>query len=530
MSVTAQRLARAATLMAAATVVSRILGLLREIVVAALFGASDAKAAYVVAYSLPFFIQRLLVGGTLSIVFIPTIAEYLASGDRREAARVGAVLFNLILLLGVAMVLAGELVAPLLMRIAAPGFLARPGLIPLAVSLARIIFVAMFFLALAVFATGWLQAQQRFTAPALAPLLFNLVTIGGTLWLGPRAGIAGLAVAWVLGTAVQFAVQIPAAFRAGFRYLPLLTLRHPAVVKLLRLALPAMLGLAVVEINAYVARFFASFLPAQPGVNAVAVLDYAYEVAQAPVGIIAISIATAVFPTLARQAAARDHAGLRAAAAFGLRITLVLILPIIALVLALAEPLVRLLFERGEFTSGATAAVASALRAYTVGVGAVAVYYIVTRAFYALHDMATPVKVGGAMIALNAVLVLSFMRVGGATGIALATSLVNLVNAALLFWLLRRRLGVFEGRRILATGVRAAGAAALGGVTAAGVSLLAGGWLERDVFSTAVLLAAAGGAGLVVYLVASWGMRVEEIRTVRDLLLRRGEIADRRFD
>ncbi len=256
MSVTAQRLARAATLMAAATVVSRILGLLREIVVAALFGASDAKAAYVVAYSLPFFIQRLLVGGTLSIVFIPTIAEYLASGDRREAARVGAVLFNLILLLGVAMVLAGELVAPLLMRIAAPGFLARPGLIPLAVSLARIIFVAMFFLALAVFATGWLQAQQRFTAPALAPLLFNLVTIGGTLWLGPRRGIAGLAVAWVLGTAVQFAVQIPAAFRAGFRYLPLLTLRHPAVVKLLRLALPAMLGLAVVEINASVARLF----------------------------------------------------------------------------------------------------------------------------------------------------------------------------------------------------------------------------------------------------------------------------------
>ena len=496
---------------------------MREIVAAALFGASNEKAAYVIGYYLPFFFQRLLLGGTLSIVFIPTITEYLTRGERAETERVTAILFNLILLLGAAMVLLGEVLAPLLVRLAAPGFAAQ-GLIPLAVELTRIIFVAMLFLALAVFATGFLQAHQHFTVPALAPLLFNLVIIGGTLWLGPRIGITGLAIAWVGGTAAQFAVQWPAMRRAGFRYRPLLNLRHPAVGKFVRLAVPAMLGLAVLEVNAYVSRFFASFLPPGPGVNAVAVLDYAYEVMQAPVGIIAVSIATAIFPTLARQAAGQDSAGLRATTAFGLRMVLVLILPVLALVLVLADPLVRLLFQRGEFTSSATAAVAAALRGYTLGLGAVAAYYIITRAFYALQDMATPVKVGGGMILFNAVLAFLLMRPLGATGIALATSIVNVTNAALLLWLLRRRLGTFEGRRTFATGARASAAAALAGLAAAGVSVYAAGWFAPDALSTALLLLVAAGLGMAIYLLASWGLRVEEIRAVRDLLLRRAAV------
>ena len=502
---------------------SRFLGLLREIVAAALFGASNEKAAYVIGYYLPFFFQRLLLGGTLSIVFIPTITEYLTRGERAETERVTATLFNLILLLGAAMVLLGEVLAPLLVRLAAPGFAAQ-GLIPLAIELTRIIFIAMFFLALAVYATGFLQAHQHFTVPALAPLLFNLVIIGGTLWLGPRIGITGLAIAWVGGTAAQFAMQWPAMRRAGFRYRPMLNLRHPAVRKFVRLAVPAMLGLAVLEVNAYVSRFFASFLPPGPGVNAVAVLDYAYEVMQAPVGIIAVSIATAVFPTLARQAAEQDSAGLRATTAFGLRMVLVLTLPVLALVLALADPLVRLLFQRGEFTSGATAAVAAALRGYTLGLGAVAAYYIITRAFYALQDMATPVKVGGGMILFNAVLAFLLMRPLGATGIALATSIVNVTNAALLLWLLRRRLGTFEGRRTFVTGARASAAAVLAGLAAAGVSVYAAGWFGPDTLSTALLLVVAAGLGMGIYLLASWALRVEEIRAVRDLLLRRAAV------
>ncbi|MDQ7827949.1 MAG: murein biosynthesis integral membrane protein MurJ [Armatimonadota bacterium] len=517
-SATGHRLARAAVLLAVATVLSRLLGLVREIVTAALFGASNAKAAYVIGYYLPFFIQRLLLGGTLSIVFIPTITEYLARGDRRETVRVTAILFNLVLLLGVGMVLAGQVLAPLLVPVAAPGFHAQPGLVPLAVALMRIIFVAMLFLALAVFATGFLQAHQRFTVPALAPLLFNVVIILGTLWLGPRVGIHGLAVAWVLGTAAQFLVQLPAMARSGFRWLPLLDLRHPAVRQLGRLAAPAMLGLAIVEINAYVARFFASFLPVQPGVNAVAVLDYAYEVMQAPVGIIAISIATALFPTLARQAAARDRGALAATTALGLRMTLLLMLPVAALLLALAPQVVRVLFERGEFTPAATAAVAAALRGYAVGMSAVGAYYVVTRAFYALHDMATPVRVGALAVLLNAVLNAGLMRVLGATGIALAASLVNLTNVGLLLWLLRARLGALEGRRTASSLLRGAGAAAAAALLAAAVAVAADGPAGEGPAGALLVLAASGGVGVVAYLGAAWLLRLEELRQVPALL------------
>ena len=222
-----------------------MLGLLREIVAAWLFGATDAKAAYVIAYYLPFFVQRLLLGGTLSIVFIPTISRYLARGKLDEAREVSGNLFSLVLVIGLAMVAAGELLAPLLVPIAAPGFVASPGLVSLAVALTRIIFVAMLFIALSVYVTGFLQAHQHFTVPALAPLAFNLLIIGGTLVLGPRMGIHGLAISWILGTAAQFLVQMPAARRFGLRLRPI-DLRHPAVRDLGRLAVPAMLGLAIV--------------------------------------------------------------------------------------------------------------------------------------------------------------------------------------------------------------------------------------------------------------------------------------------
>lgn len=524
-----QRLVRAATLMAVATVASRLLGLLREIVTAALFGASNEKAAYVIGYYLPFFVQRLLLGGTLSIVFIPTLSRYLAQGDAEEARRVTGSLLTLVVLLGVGMVVAGQLVAPLIVPAAAPGFAATPGLLDLGVRLTRIIFVAMFFLALAVFATGYLQAHQHFTVPALAPLLFNVVIIGGTVLLGPRIGIAGLALSWILGTAAQFLVQVPTARRFGLRFQPSLDLGHPAVKEIVRLAVPAMLGLAIVEINAYVDRFFASFLPAAPDINPVAILDYAYEVIQAPAGIFAISIATAVFPTLARHAAAGAKDDLRAMSSVGLRTTVFTILPVTALVLALRGPLVRVLFERGLFTSTATAAVASSLAAYAVGLPAFAAYYLVTRTYYALHDMATPVRIGVAMIALNAVLDYALMLIMGVPGIALATSIVGHINVALLLWGLRRKLGRIEGGRLLQTIVRTGLAAGVAG----GVMVAVGLGIPATVASTrlvaqlihVVLAALAGGA---TYLAACHILGVEELAVARDLFRRRPVVAGAR--
>lgn len=512
------RLARAASLMAAATVASRVLGLVREIVTAWLFGATNAKAAYVIAYYVPFFVQRLLLGGTLSIVFIPTISRYLAQRDEREARRVSGSLFSLVFGIGVLMVVAGQLLAPLIIPVAAPGFTAIPDLVDLAVGLTRIIFVAMLFLALSVFATGFLQAHQQFTVPALAPLVFNVVIIAGTLILGPAYGIQGLAISWILGTAAQFLVQMPAARRLGLRFMRI-DLRHPAVRDIGRLAVPAMLGLAVVEINAYVGRLFASLLPPTSGVNAVAVLDYAYEVIQAPVGIFAISVATAIFPLLSRHAAAQATADLRATTSLGLRATLFAILPVAAVAIVLREPLIRLLFERGQFSAEATQAVSSAVAAYAIGLPAIAGYYVITRAFYALHDMATPVRIGVVMIGLNAALDYLLMLILGATGIALATAIVSTVNAGALLWVLRGRLQNLEGRRLARTAGRLTGATLLAAASMWGtgqILVAASGLLD-----TAVWLAVSAAVGGAVYLAACRLFRVEELGVVRDLLRRR---------
>jgi len=283
---------------------------------------------------------------------------------------------------------------------------------------------------------------------------------------------------------------------------------------------PAMLGLAVVEINAYVGRFFASFVPSQQGANAVAVLDYAYEVVQAPAGIFAISIATAIFPLLSAHAAADARTELRATAMLALRTLLAIILPVAAFAIALAGPLIRLLFERGVFTGAATQAVASAMSAYALGLPAIAAYYIVTRAYYALQDMGTPVRVGGLMIALNAVLDYVLMRLWGATGIALATSVVATVNVLILLYLLRRRLDGVEARRVGATLLRTGMAAVVsGGVMAAAAQAVGSPGTPA---APLLQLAAGGGAGAVAYLLLSRMLRVDELSVAWGMLRRRG--------
>ncbi len=515
------RLARTASLLAVATVASRGLGLLREIVVAALFGASDAKAAYVIGYYLPFFVQRLLIGGTLSIVLIPTLAEILARRDDAELRRVTGHLFTAVVAMGVAMVLAGELIAPLLVPLAAPGFVANPAQLALTVFLTRVNFLAMFFLALSIFATAYLQALRQFTPPAVAPLAFNVTIIAGTLWLGPRMGIVGLAVAWVAGTAAQFLVQAPALHAAGFRYRLAMDWSHPAMRTVRRLVLPAMLGLAILEINAYVGRFFASLLPAAPGANAVAALDYAYEVVQAPIGILAISVATVLFPGMSHLASVGDQEALRRTTSLGLRSVLFLVLPVSAGFVLFARPVIRLAFERGEFGPGATDVVAACLAAYAVGLVPMAGYYVVTRTFYALQNMRTPVAIGGGMVLLNAALAYVLMRTLGVPGIALATALVAFVNIGLLLAILQRTLGPIEIRRIGSTAVRTGASAA--------VALGVGWWMMRlglwDLghgrLEDAVRLAGSLGVAAILYLAGCLALRVDEMRLVRDLMHRR---------
>jgi putative peptidoglycan lipid II flippase len=517
-------LVRAAGFLAATTIASRALGLLREIVVAALFGASSAKAAYVIGYYVPFFVQRLLLGGTLSIVFIPTLAEAATRGDEDDLRRLTAQLFTAVAVVGVGMVIVGVAAAPLLVSIAAPGFLGDPAQWALTVHLTRLNFLAMFFLALSVFATALLQARHRFTAPALAPLAFNVVTILGTLWLGPRLGIVGLAVAWIAGTAAQFVAHAPALHAVGFRYRLTADWSHPAMRTVARLALPAMVGLAIVEINAYVGRFLASLLPQTPGVHAVAVLDYAYAIVQAPVGILAISIATVLFPGMSHLAAAGERDALGRTTSVGIRSVLFLMLPVSAGLIAFARPIVQLLFERGEFTPAATAAVAATLAAYAVGLVPMAAYYVITRAYYALHDMRTPVLTGAGMVGLNAVLAVVFMRLWGVAGIALATAVVTFVNVGVLLVRLQRALGSMDARRIASTAARVGLASGVALGVWGLIMRMGAGWLAGGDLALALGLCVAAGLAALVYLRVCGLLGVEELDLLRVLVRRSASV------
>ncbi|MGQ0550157.1 MAG: murein biosynthesis integral membrane protein MurJ [Armatimonadota bacterium] len=520
MRASGDRLARTASLLAILTIASRALGLGREIVVAFLFGASDAKAAYVIGYYLPFFFQRLLLGGTLSIVLIPTLAEVLARRDDAELRRVTTHLFTAVVAVGIGMVVVGEVIAPLLVPLAAPGFVANRAQLDLTIFLTRINFLAMFFLALSVFATAYLQALKQFTPPAVAPLIFNVTIIAGTLWLGPRMGITGLAVAWVAGTAAQFLAQVPALRAAGFRYRLAMDWSHPAMQTIRRLAVPAMLGLAILEINSYVGRFFASLLAASPGVNAVAALDYAYEVVQAPIGILAISVATVLFPGMSEDAAAGDQAALRRTTSLGVRSVLFLMVPTSAALVTFAEPVVRLIFQRGEFGPAATSTVAACLAAYAVGLVPMAMYYVVTRTFYARHNMRTPVAIGAVMVVLNAALAYALMRTLGVVGIALASAIVAFVNVGLLLAIQHRTLGPIDGARIARAALRTGLATALAVGVAWWVMRLGIGALGQGSLQEAARLGAGLASAAILYLGACLVLRVDEVRLLRDLVRR----------
>ena len=521
------RLARAAGVIAASTVASRGLELIRDVLIAALFGATSAKSAFVIAYAVPFFVQRLFLGGVLSIVFIPAIADVLAGGDADETRRVATSTLNMVLLIGCALAVLGILAAPLLVPLAAPGYLrTNPAVLTLAIAMTRVMFISMAFLALSGFVTGYLNAHHRFTVPALAPIVFNLVIIAGLAWLphlawrGEPLGIRGVAVSFLLGWAAQFAVQLPAARRAGLRWGASLDLRHPAIREMGRLAIPAMLGLAVIEINANVNRFFASFLPPQPAVDYVAVLDYAFTINQAPVGIFAVSLATALFPTMARHAA-EGTAPLRATTSLGLRGVLFTMVPVMAAMLVLSEPLVRVVFQRGAFDPRATHAVALGVVGFAVGSVPYAAYYIVTRTFYALHDTRTPVRIGLYMIALNALANALFMRYLGHVGIALSTSLVALANVGWMLGVLRRRLGGIDGMAVAATGVRTGIAGAVLALVSLGTLKAVGRVVGPAGFSGAAIpLAAALAAGAAAYLGVCAILGVRELALLGSLTQR----------
>jgi putative peptidoglycan lipid II flippase len=439
-----------------ATLLSRILGYTRDMVVALAFGAGPVTDAFLVAYRIPNMLRRLLGEGALSASMIPVVAEYTARSGPADGVRmVRAVLGAAVLLLSMATAL-GLLLAPWIVRAMAPGFARDPGQEALAAMLARIMIPYLAVVGLSALAMGVLNAHGRFFASAAAPAVQNAGMILSVLALGSHVSpaIVSLAVGVVLGGLGQLAVQLPDLRRAGYLVGPSREITHPAVGQVGRLLLPSVVGLAAVQVNVFVITVLASLLA--PG--SISFLYYADRIMEFPLGLFGIALASASLPSMARQVAAGDRRSLATTLGFALRMSMFISIPASLGLIVLRAPIVRVLFERGRFSSTDTAATAEALLWFAVGLSGIAGARIAAQVFYALRTPGVAVRFGVLAVGVNILAALLLMKPFGHAGLAAASSVAAVVNLVGLVWGARRRLGPIGGVALLGSIGRTAAA------------------------------------------------------------------------
>ena len=521
-----RRLARSTAVFSLATAISRVLGLVREMVSAYFFGVSGLINAFTVAIQIPNLVRALVADAALSGAFVPVFSELLEKGERKRAWRVASTLFWLTLLVLGGLTAIFILLAPLLMRpFGDPG-----GDYELAVGLSRVLFPIVVLLGLSGIVVGILNTYHHFAVPALAPVAWNLVIVVGLVLGVPRiheesAQLYLYAGVVVLGTLVQLLLPIPWLRRLDGRLTVVIDWRDPAVKRVLVLMLPVTLTIGLINVNFLVDTLFASRL-LDPEL-APAAIDKAFRLYMLPQGVFAVAVTTVLFPTLARLAARDDFAGLRRALDGGLRQIAFLLVPAGLVSIVLAQPIVRLVYQRGEFTAEDTVIVAQCLQAFSIGLVFNGWMLILNRSFYAVQTNWVPTGIAVGAVALNAAFDTVFYRLG-IWGIPLATSTVNVVAATVLLVMMRRRVGLEHVRRTLGVVGRIAVAAAV----AAGASY--GAWRGLDsVLGTGLLaqllaLGAGFAAAGLVYVALGRALGLRELEALLLLRARRDEPSDPR--
>ena len=507
------RLARSAGVIGTATLTSRVLGLVRDQVLAWLFGAGNAMDAFYVAYRIPNLLRDLFAEGAMSAAFVPTFTRRLKQQGKAAAWQLGNQLINALLVVTGALVVLGAIYAGPLTGLIAGDYAAVPGKLELTATLTRILLPLLSLVAVAAALMGMLNSLNRFFIPALSPAMFNVGVILSAFVLVPFAPALGLhpivaiAIGMLLGGLGQIALQIPPLRREGYRYRPRLNPADPGLREMLRLMGPGTLAGAAMQINLLVN----TILAAGEGTGAVSWLSYAFRLMYVPIGLFGVSIATATLPAVSRHAANDDPAGMRQTIADALRMMLMLIVPALVGLILLAEPIVHVIFERGSFQPADTAATAAALAFYAPGLLGYSAVRIVVPCFYALRDSVTPTLVSVAAVVLNLVLNLILVQWMGYRGLALGTSIAAIANAALLCYVLNRRIGGIGGGRLLAAFWKIAVAAGLMG---AAVVAVQGGletaWPQPGLLPALARLAASIGAGLAVLAAAARVLGIED--------------------
>jgi putative peptidoglycan lipid II flippase len=520
------KLARSAGLISVATMASRVLGVAREMVLSAFFGASGGVEmdAFNVAFRVPNLVRDLFAEGAMTAAFVPTFTRTLTTRGPDAAWRLGSLVINALLLVTGVLVVLGMIFAYPITHAIAPGFADIPGKLELTTQLTRIMLPFLTTVAAAVAIMGMLNSLRRFFIPALAPAMFNVATIVCAFLLVPvmphvgQPAIAAIAIGTLLGGLGQIVLQWPSLRREGFRYRPIIDFRDPDLREVLRLMVPGTVGLAAVQINVFVNTYLAT----SQEQGAVSWLTYAFRLMYLPIGLFGVAIATAALPEIARRASDNDMRGMRQTVATALRMMLMLNVPATIGLIALAQPIVALLLERGRFTPHDTAATAAALMFYAPGLLGYSTVKIASPSFYSLRDARTPVTVSVIAVLANLTINLLLVRVMGYRGLALGTALAAIFNAGLLLWLLRRRLGGLEGRRVTVALIKITVASAAMGaaaqLTSRSLATLIPG---HNSISRGTQLGGAIAVGIVVLVAAARVLRLAEFDEAFGRVLRR---------
>jgi len=510
------RIAKAAGLMSLATFISRILGFVRDMIFALYFGATGLSDTFFAAFRIPNLLREIFAEGSMSSAFIPVLTEYRQKQGENEANRLVKITFTFIIIFVGIVCLVGVFFSPAIVTVIAPGFLGSQEKFSLTVMLTRIMFPFLLFISLAALVMGALNTKKVFFIPALAPALLNITLILSIVLFESRAQqpLTAAAIGVMAGGFVQFAFQLPSFYRNKYKLGFDATFSHPGLKKMSILLIPATLALSVSQINIVVSNILASFLPS----GSITYLFYSMRLIQFPIGIFGVAMGMAVLPMLSEHAAKGDYARLSDDFSFALRLLFFITIPAMAGLIALREPIVNLLFQRGKFDYAATVGTAQALLFYSIGIWSIVGVRVVTASFYSMQDTRTPVKVALVALAVNVIFSIFLMKPMKHSGLALANSLASMVNFTLLFLFLRRKLQGIDSRRILYSFLKTIFASLLMGI--AGWSLIHGKqWqIHGGTFIKVFYLSGTIALSVIMYILLSYILRNEELNYVVEMV------------
>lgn len=504
-----------AAIIAVASFISRVLGLVRSRIFSHMFGAGDEIDIYVAAFRIPDLIFSLLLLGALSAAFIPVFTEYITKNKKEDAWKIVNSILNISLIgLFVGCILA-FIFAPQLMDLIAPGFDAQKK--EIATTMTRIMLLSPVFLILSNIASGILNSFKRFVVYSLAPILYNLGIIFGALFLTERFGIYGLAIGVVIGAFLHLLIQVPSTIKLGFRYKAVINLKHPGIKKIVRLMIPRTFGLAVSQVNLLISTIVGSTL----AVGSVAIYDYANNLQSFPVGIIGVSFAIACFPSLAEAFTRNDSSNFVKYFSRTFRQILFFIIPLSVIILLLRAQIVRIILGTGAFDWSDTRLTAMCLGFFSISLFAQSLSPLLARSFFSIQNTKTPLFISIFAMVVNVIGCVVLAQFMGVAGLALAFSISMICEMILLLIFFRVRIGYLDDANLISSGLKIGIASIIAGFALYGSLYGLNIFLDTHTF-IGIFLQTAGAfvVGVIVYFLLSLLFKIKEVRVVTRLFAR----------